>query len=144
MNEFEIYHIAQLNFINNAIYTVAVVLMTAISFYLIRRARELDFPTYGKAILSVFCACTVFFGLQVSAYLVLNQKNTSFQLSELKQSGVEISSLGESFITFWGHTYADGPATLAPDLPSIILWGTIAVMLFVGLWGKAPDGAYKK
>ena len=32
MNEFEIYQINNLNFINNAIYTVAVVLMTSVRF----------------------------------------------------------------------------------------------------------------
>ncbi len=55
MNEFEIYQIAQFNFINNAICKVAVILMTGISFYLIRRAREINFSSYGKIILSSFC-----------------------------------------------------------------------------------------
>ena len=32
MNEFEIYQINNLNFINNAIYTVALVLMTLVRF----------------------------------------------------------------------------------------------------------------
>lgn len=144
MNEFQIYQIAQLNFINNAIYTLAVVIMTAICFYLIRRSRELNFPTYGKAIITVFCVCTIFFGLQVSSYLVLNQKNMSFQLSELQQNGVEVSTVGQSLIETYGQTVADGPAALAPDIPAIILWITIAVMFLSGLWGKAPEGAYEK
>lgn len=144
MNEFELYEIMQLNFINNAIYTVAVILMTAIAFYLIRRARELNFPTYGKTILTVFCLCVVFFGLQVSSYLVLNQKNSAFNLAELKASGGEISAVGESLIELWGGQNMEGPASLAPDLPSMVLWGVISIMFIVGLWGKAPEGAYGK
>ena len=48
MSEFEIYHLAQLNFINNAIYTVVVVMLTALAFYLIRRREELDLPRIPK------------------------------------------------------------------------------------------------
>tara|TARA_B100001093_G_scaffold329949_1_gene314986 strand:+ start:4355 stop:4594 length:240 start_codon:yes stop_codon:yes gene_type:complete len=79
--------------------------MTGISFYLIRRAREINFSSYGKIILSSFCLCTIFFGLQVLSYLVLNQKNMSFQLSEIKANGVEISAVGESFISLWGQSH---------------------------------------
>jgi len=47
MNEFEIYQINNLNFINNVIYTVAEVLMPSVAFYLIRRSKELNAPTYA-------------------------------------------------------------------------------------------------
>ena len=40
MNEFEIFQNANLNFINNAIYLLCVIIMTALAFYLIRRTRE--------------------------------------------------------------------------------------------------------
>ena len=92
MNEFEIYHLSNLNFINNAIYLLCVILMTVLAFYLIRRSRELNMPTYAKAVLTLFCTCIIFFGIQVSSYMVQNQKNISYQLSELKQKGTEISS----------------------------------------------------
>ncbi len=144
MNEFEIYQIAHFNFINNAICTVAVIFMTCISFYLIRRAREINFPSYEKIILSSFCLCTIFFGLQVLSYLVLNQKNMSFQLSEINANGVEISAVGESFISLWGQTVADGPASLAPDISSTVLWATIFLMFVFGIWEKAPKGSYEK
>ena len=61
MNEFEIYQINNLNFINNAIYTVAEVLMTSVAFYLIRRSKELNALTYAKVVLSIFCLCAMFF-----------------------------------------------------------------------------------
>ena len=89
MNEFEIFQLSNQIYINNAIYTIAVILMTTLAFYLIRRSNELNFPTYGKAILTLFCSFPIFFGLQVGTYFSMNQKNTSFQLSELKEMGKE-------------------------------------------------------
>ena len=61
MNEFEIYQINNLNFINNVIYTVAEVLMPSVAFYLIRRSKELNALTYAKVVLSIFCFCAMFF-----------------------------------------------------------------------------------
>jgi len=140
MTEFEIFQLSNQIYINNAIYTIAVILMTALSFYLIRRSRELNFPVYGKAILTLFSTFPIFFGLEVASYFSLNQKNTSFQLSELKEMGTPISTVAESYITNVGYTFADGPASLAPDLPYLIMYATISIMFIVGIWGKLPDG----
>ncbi|MDG1264589.1 MAG: hypothetical protein P8N57_08345 [Flavobacteriaceae bacterium] len=139
MTEFEIFQLSNQIYINNAIYTIAVILMTALSFYLIRRSRELNFPVYGKAILTLFCTFPIFFGLEVASYFSLNQKNTSFQLSELKEMGTPISTVAESYITNVGYTFADGPASLAPDLPYLVMYATISIMFIVGIWGKLPD-----
>ena len=139
MNEFQIYELANLNLINNAIYLLCVIIMTALAFYLIRRTRELNMPTYAKGVMTLFCSCVIFFGLQVSSYLVATQKNMSFQLSELQKAGVELSSSAISIIERYGHTVDMGPAPLAPDLPSIVIWGTIAFMFIGGIWFKYPD-----
>ena len=139
MNEFQIYELSNLNFINNAIYLLCVIVMTVLAFYLIRRSRELNMPTYAKAVLTLFCTCIIFFGIQVSSYMIQNQKNISYQLSELKQNGTEISSNGEAIISQFGHTVEMGPAPLAPDLPSIIIWATIAFMFVGGIWFKYPE-----
>ena len=139
MTEFEIYQNASLNFINNAIYLLCVIIMTVLAFYLIRRTRELNMPNYAKGVMTLFCTCVIFFGLQISSYLVLTQKGMSYQLSELQQSGVEISSTGLSIIERYGHTVDMGPAPLAPDLPSMVIWATIAFMFIGGIWFKYPD-----
>jgi len=139
MNEFQIYQLSNLNFINNAIYLLCVIVMTVLAFYLIRRSRELNMPTYAKAVLTLFCTCIIFFGIQVSSYMIQTQKNISYQLSELKQNGTEISSNGEAIIGQFGHTVEMGPAPLAPDLPSIVIWATIAFMFVGGIWFKYPE-----
>tara|TARA_B110000483_G_scaffold199856_1_gene239804 strand:+ start:138 stop:563 length:426 start_codon:yes stop_codon:yes gene_type:complete len=139
MTEFEILHLSNQIFINNAIYTIAVILMTALAFYLIRRANELNSPTYGKAILTFFCTFPLYFGIEVASYFSMNQKNTSFQLSELKEAGVELSTVAESYITNIGYTAADGPASLSPELPYIVMYATIGIMFLASLWVKTPE-----
>jgi hypothetical protein len=139
MNEFQIYQLSNLNFINNAIYLLCVIVMTALAFYLIRRSRELNMPTYAKAVLTLFCTCIIFFGLQVSSFMVQTQKGISYQLSELKEKGTEISSSSEAIINQFGHTVEMGPAPFSPDLPSIIIWATIAFMFVGGIWVKSPE-----
>jgi|TARA_B110000977_G_C10884953_1_gene419029 hypothetical protein len=139
MTEFEILHLSNQIFINNAIYTIAVILMTALAFYLIRRANELNSPTYGKAILTFFCTFPLYFGIEVASYFSMNQKNTSFQLSELKEAGVELSTVAESYITNIGYTAADGPASLTPELPYIVMYATIGIMFLASLWVKTPE-----
>jgi len=139
MNEFQIYQISNLNLINNAIYLLCVIVMTVLAFYLIRRSRELNMPVYSNVVLTLFCTCIIFFGLQVSSYMVQTQKSISYQLSELEQTGVEISSSAKSIITQFGYTAEMGPASLAPDFPSIIIWATIAFMFIASIWFKRPD-----
>ena len=129
MNEFEIFQNASLNFINNAIYLLCVIIMTALAFYLIRRTRELNLPTYAKGVMTLFCVCVIFFGLQVSSYLVLAQKGMSLQLSASAIATIER----------YGHTADMGPVSLAPDLPSIVIWATIGFMFIGGIWFKYPD-----
>lgn len=138
MSEFEIYHLAQLNFINNAIYTVVVVMLTALAFYLIRRREELDLPPYSKIIMTGFCACVAFFGIQVNSFLATTQKGLSYQLSELKTSGTAISSTAQNWIDFVGYGVTEGPPALAPDLPSIIFWLIISFMFIGGIWFPRP------
>ena len=141
MNEFQIYEIANLNFINNAIYLLCVIVMIVIGFYLIRRTRELNMPIYAKGVMTLFCTCVIFFGLQVSSFLVQTQKNISFRLSELEQSGVAVSSVGMKAIEQFGHTADMGPAPFAPDVPSIVMWATIAFMFIGGIWFKYLEKA---
>lgn len=139
MKEFEIFQLGQLQFINNAIYTLVVVLMTALAFYLIRRRNELNLPSYSKVVLSLFCTCIVFFGLQVGGFLYQTQRMMSYQLSELNASGVSISNTAQNWIDFVGHTFQDGVPSVSPDVPTIILWALIAFMFFGGIWFRMPD-----
>jgi hypothetical protein len=32
-----------------------------------------------------------------------------------------------------------GPAPLAPDVPSVVIWATIAFMFIGGIWFKYPE-----
>ena len=119
--------------------SVATIMQTYERIDISRRTRELNLPTYAKGVMTLFCVCVIFFGLLVSSYLVLAQKGMSLQLSELQNSGVELSSSAIATIERYGHTADMGPVSLAPDLPSIVIWATIGFMFIGGIWFKYPD-----
>ncbi|GIS21657.1 MAG: hypothetical protein CM15mP122_1630 [Bacteroidota bacterium] len=49
-----------LNFINNAIYLLCVIIMTALAFYLIRRTQRIKFTYLCKGVMTLFCVCVIF------------------------------------------------------------------------------------
>ncbi len=51
--------------------------------------------------------------------------------------------LGNHLFHF-GVKVTDGPASLAPDILSTVLWATIFLMFVFGIWEKAPIGSYEK
>jgi hypothetical protein len=142
MNEFEILQNAQSSFQQNAVYLLVVTILVCLNFYLIRRAREVNMPTYGKALTTIFGLMTVNFGWTVGSFLLGTQNDMAFRLNELKDKGVEISAASENWIEFMGSPTTPYVAN-APDMPTMIFWGLIALMFILGMWAPAPEGAYK-
>jgi|TARA_B110001452_G_C15214214_1_gene421141 hypothetical protein len=143
MNEFEILQYAQSSFQQNAGYLLVVTILVCLNFYLIRRARETSMPVYGKAIVTIFSLMSVNFGWLVGTFLYNTQTNMAFRLAELKNSGVNISAASESIIDFFGNPAAPS-ANNTPDIPTMIFWGIILLMLILGMWAPASEGAYDK
>ena len=90
MNEFEILQNAQNSFQQNAAYLLVVTILVCLNFYLIRRARELNMPVYGKVMTTIFGLMTINFGWTVGTFLRGTQNDMAFRLSELKSRGTEI------------------------------------------------------
>ena len=80
----------------------------------------------------VLCLCNLFWLTSI----VLPRFSSE---SELQNSGVELSSSAIATIERYGHTADMGPVSLAPDLPSIVIWATIGFMFIGGIWFKYPD-----
>ena len=143
MNEFEVLQYFQSGFQQNASYLLVVTILICLNFYLIRRARETNMPSYGKALVTVFGLMSVYFGWTVGAFLRAMQINMAVTLLELKDTGVSITAASNNWIVTMGNPtepYSAG----TPDLPTMIFWGIIALMLILGMWAPAPDGAYDK
>ena len=100
-------------------------------------------PSYGKALVTIFGLMTVYFGWTVGAFLRSMQINMAVSLAELKNKGATISAASNDWINKMG--YPTEPYSAAtPDVPTMIFWGIIALMLILGMWAKAPEGAYDK
>ena len=143
MSEFEILQIGQNSFQQNAAYLLVVTILVCLNFYLIRRARELNMPSYGKVLTTIFSLMTVNFGWNVGTFLRGTQVDMAFRLNELKEKGTSISAASENWVEFMGSPSSPDDANV-PDTPTMIFWGIIALMFVLGLWAPAPEGAYDK
>lgn len=143
MNEFEILQNAQNSFQQNAAYLLVVTILVCLNFYLIRRARELNMPAYGKIMTTIFGLMTINFGWTVGTFLRGTQNDMAFRLSELKSKGTEISAASESWIEFMGNPTSPAMAS-SPDLSTMLFWGLLALMLIAGMWAPVPEGTYEK
>ena len=133
MNEFEVLQYFQSGFQQNASYLLVVTILICLNFYLIRRARETKMPSYGKALVTIFGLMTVYFGWTVGAFLRSMQINMAVTLGELKDKGISISAASNDWINVMGsptEPYSAG----SPDAPTMIFWGTIALMLILGIF----------
>ncbi|MDA8763875.1 hypothetical protein N9M92_06620, partial [Flavobacteriaceae bacterium] len=73
----------------------------------------------------------------VFSYLRNVQLAQSYRLSELKESGVELSTVTNSFIEFTGYSVADGwPPAFMPETAANIFLITFALMIIAGTWMK--------
>ena len=102
----EILSISQAQFQHNDSYTIAIFILLAINFYLVRRSRELNLPTYGKVMISFFSLISVYAGIQFATFLRGFQHNTAFNLKQLKESGTSISEDSYGSIEFFGNPSA--------------------------------------
>ena len=69
----------------------------------------------------------------------MNQ-GAAFTLSELKNAGVEISSIAESFIADNGEgSYPE--ASLVGDPIVMIWWLSILLIILIGIWGPKNNNS---
>ncbi|MDA8758584.1 MAG: hypothetical protein CBC02_000970 [Flavobacteriaceae bacterium TMED42] len=137
MNELDILNHFQLSFVANAVYMLTFTGLVFITFRLVRFQREQNSNILGKILVSVFGLCTTFYGYSVFSYLRNAQLAQSYRLSELKESGVELSTVTNSFIEFTGYSVADGwPPAFMPETAANIFLITFALMIIAGTWMK--------
>jgi hypothetical protein len=136
MTEIEILNNSQLGFIQNAIYTVAVVINTFIAFRLARVVNEKNGNMLAKSFVTLYGALVTFHWIQISSYTALGISGLAFSLAELKATGVKLSSASEFYITNSTAKLSDGYPALAPSVPSII-FASVVFLIIVGItWLK--------
>ena len=91
MTEFEIYSLQSSNFINNAMFQVCVVISVFIAFRLARVTNEMGAGIVMKGLATLFGLGVVYFNLDMGAWRVDIFQGTAARLSELRDSGVEIT-----------------------------------------------------
>jgi hypothetical protein len=136
MTEIEILNNSQLGFIQNAIYTVAMVISTFIAFRVARVANEKNANILGKSLVTLYGIMVTFFLIQVSSYLSMQQKGLAYSLSELKATGVKLSAGSEAAISRYQINLSDGYPALAPELPNILFAAVVFLIIVGTTWLK--------
>ena len=139
MTEVEILNNSQLGFIQNAIYTVARVIMTFIAFRLARVANEKNANVLGKIVVTLYGVMVTFFFIQVSSYLSMQQKGLAYSLSELKATGVKLSAGSEDAVSRFQVNLSDGYPALVPEIPSIIFAAVVLLIVIGTTWLKTTS-----
>ena len=135
MNELDILNYYQLSFVANAAYMLSFTGLVFITFRLVRFQREQNSNIFGKILVTIFGLCTAFYGYSVFSYLRSSQLAQSYRLSELKESGVELSTVTDSIIEFTGYSISDGwPPSFLPETAANIFLITYALMIVAGTW----------
>ena len=81
MTEIEILNNSQLGFIQNAIFTVAVVVNTFIAFRLARIVNEKNSNLLAKSMVSLYGAIVTFHWIQISSYTALGISGLAYSLA---------------------------------------------------------------
>jgi len=137
MSEFEILEINNLNYINNAMYMVALAILVFIALRAARVTNESGGNMAAKILTSIFGVFVAFFSLQLAGWRVLFDTNTAARLAEIQESGVELSIQGQAWLQNSGVTSSDflmDPPMFA-DIPSVLLTVVILLMVLGTTWG---------
>ncbi len=137
MTEYEILENNSLNYINNAMYMVALAILIFIALRAARVTNESGGNIAAKILTSVFGVFVAFFSLQLAGWRVLFDTNTAARLAEIQESGVELSIQGQAWLQNSGIKSSDflmNPPMFA-DIPSVLLTLVILLMILGTTWG---------
>ena len=137
MTEYEILENNSLNYINNAMYMVALAILIFIALRAARVTNESGGHIAAKILTSIFGVFVAFFSLQLAGWRVLFDTNTAARLAEIQESGVELSIQGQAWLQNSGIKSSDflmNPPMFA-DIPSVLLTLVILLMILGTTWG---------
>ena len=137
MSEFEILEINNLNYINNAMFMVALAILIFIAFRAARVTNESGGNIAAKILTSIFGLFVAFFSLQLAGWRVLFDTNTAARLAEVQESGTSLSIQGIAWLQNSSITSGDylmEPPMFA-DIPSVLLTLVVLLMILGTTWG---------
>ena len=137
MREVEILESNNLNYINNAMYMVALAILIFIALRVARVTNESGGNIAAKILTSIFGVFVSFFSLQLAGWRVLFDTNTAARLAEVQEGGASLSIQGTAWLQNSGITSGDylmEPPMFA-DIPSALLTLVVLLMILGTTWG---------
>ena len=140
MDQFQTLSYLQMALNTNAIYTVATFFILWVAFRFAGKMREGEATMLGKVLTSMFGLMIIWNGLLLFASRNFSLSSEASGLKTIKASGQALGAQAEAFLTLPHVTSASANTqfSLFSDVPSIIFWLVVTVMLLAVIWMPVP------
>jgi len=140
MDQFQTLSYLQMALNTNAIYTVATFFILWVAFRFAGKMREGEATMLGKVLTSMFGLMIIWNGLLLFASRNFSLSSAASGLKTIKASGQALGAQAEAFLTLPHVTSvsANTQFSLFSDVPSIIFWLVVTVMLLAVIWMPVP------
>ena len=120
----------------NAIYTVATFFILWVAFRFAGKMREGESTVLGKVLTSMFGLMIIWNGLILFASRNFSISSAANGLKTIKASGQALGAQAEAFLTvpFVTSASANTQFSFFNDIPSLIFWMVVTVMLLSVIW----------
>ena len=143
MDQFQTLSYLQLALNTNATYTVAIFFILWVAFRFAGKMREGESTMLGRVLTTLFGLMIIWSGLLLAATRNLSFSSAASGLKALKASGQTLSAQAEALLTLPQVISASANTQFSffTDIPSLIFWLVVTVMLLSVIW--MPAGAKK-
>ena len=134
MEEYQVWMLLAVQSAGVMLFFLAMTFLIWVAFRVSKTINESGGNMLSKILGSIFGIGVVWFGYGSGIFLSVLNQGAAYSLSELKKSGVEISSLADGFIADNG---AGGlpEASFTGDPIVMIWWLSILLIILIGIWG---------
>ena len=136
MDQFQTLSYLQMALKTNAIYTVATFFILWVAFRFAGKMREGKSTMLGKVLTSMFGLMIIWNGLILFASRNFSISSAANGLKTIKASGQALGAQAEAFLTvpFVTSASANTQFSFFNDIPSLIFWMVVTVMLLSVIW----------
>ena len=140
MEEYQVWMLLAVQSAGVMLFFLAMTFLIWVAFRVSKNINESGGNMVSKILGSIFGIGVVWFGYGSGTFLSVLNQGAAFTLSELKNAGVEISSIAESFIADNGEgSYPE--ASLVGDPVVMIWWLSILLIILIGIWGPKNNNS---
>jgi len=142
MTEHEILMLNSTQYINNAMYQIAIAIFVFISFRAARISNENGASMIMKILVTVFGLFVCFWNLTMAGWRGVFDQMAASNLASLQDSGTKLSASSVEWVEASGVKASDAATlNLFGDIPSVIFTLVILAIILLVTWGPKMGSA---